>query len=117
MTGVAQSQARAEWHVSTGGCKGRVPLVNPFSGEHETVRLDDRVPALQRAAIWNGCFEADLLLQCVGHLGGRALKVWKLLSEDRKSIFCTTVNTLREGLDPGGWMLAVQDFHHAALKG
>ena len=30
---------------------------------------------------------------------------------------CTTVNTLREGLDPGGWMLAVQDFHHAALKG
>lgn len=30
---------------------------------------------------------------------------------------CTTVNTLREGLDPGGWMLAVQDFHHATLKG
>ena len=80
------------------------------------MRLDDWFPALQRAATWNGWCEADLLLQFVGHLRGRALQEWELLSEDQRSTFCTAVDTLRERLDPGGRMLAVQDFRHAAQK-
>ena len=107
---------QTEWHASTGGHKGRAPPVDPFSGEEEAVRLDDLVPALQRAASWNGWCEADLLLQFVGHLRCLALQEWELLSEDQRSTFCTAVDTLRERLDPGGWMLAVQDFCHDAEK-
>ena len=38
-------------------------------------------------------------------------------SEDQKATFCAAVNALRERLEPGGWLLAVQDFRHAAQKG
>ena len=116
MTGIAQSEAQAEWHASTGGRKGRAPPVDTFSGEDEAVRLDDWLPALQRAATWNGCCEADLVLRFAGHLRGCVLQEWELLSEDQKSTFCTAVDTLRERLETGGWMLAVQDFQHAAQK-
>ena len=35
VTGIAQSEAQAEWHASTSGCKGRAPPVDLFSGEDE----------------------------------------------------------------------------------
>ena len=116
VTGIAQPEAQAEWHACTGGRKGSAHPVDPFSGEDEAVRLDDWLPALQRAATWNGCREADLLLQFAGHLRSRALQEWDLLFEDQKSTFCTAVDSLRERLDPGGRMVAVQDFWHAAQK-
>ena len=49
-----------------------------------------------------------LLLQLAGHLRGHTIQEWELLSEDQKSTFCTAVDTFRERLDLGGWMLAVR---------
>ena len=117
VTGVAQSEAQAESHAPTGGHKCRAPPVNPFSGEDKTVRLDDWVPALHRAVTWNSWSEVDLLLQLAGHLQSRALHERELVSEDQKSTYCTAVDTLRERLDLGRRMLAVQNFCHAAQKG
>ena len=53
VTGIAQSEAQAELHASTGDRKGRAPPVDPFSVEDEAVTLDDWLLALQRAATWN----------------------------------------------------------------
>ena len=116
VTGVTQSAALLEGQVPTGGRKGRAPPVDPFNGEDETVRLDDWVPALQRVAAWNGWSEADLLLQLAGHRG-RALQEWELIAKYQKATFYAAVDALRERLEPGGRMLAVQDFRHAAQKG
>ena len=96
--------------------KGKAPPVDSFSGEDEAVRLDDWIPTLKRAATWNDWSEGDLLLQLAGHLRGRALQEWDLIPEDIKSTFRTAVDALRDRLDPGGRMLVVQDFRHAAQK-
>ena len=56
-------------------------------------------------------------MQLAGHLQSRALHERELVSEDQKSTFCTAVNTLRERLDLGRRMLAVQNFCHAVQKG
>ncbi len=50
--------------------RGKAPPVEPFSGENPEVRLDDWLPALQRAAEWNQWTEEELLLQLAGHLRG-----------------------------------------------
>ncbi len=69
-------------HHSRGGAqrRGKAPPVESFSGENEAVRIDDWLPALERAATWNDWSEEAL--QLAGHLRGRALQEWELISED-----------------------------------
>ena len=70
--------------------------------------MEDWLPALQRAAVWNGWSESDLLLQFAGHLRGKALLEWKLLSGDNKTTFAKAT----EALELGSKVLAAQDFRH-----
>ena len=63
-----------------------MPPVEPFTGEDPAVKIDDWLPILRRASQWNGWSQEEQLLQFAGHLRGRALQEWDLLSEkDRAS--------------------------------
>ena len=74
--------------------------------------MDDWLPTLERAAVWNNWSEEERLIQLAGHLRGRASQEWNLLSVDEKSSFTAAVNALRAHLDPGRQVLAAQDFRH-----
>ena len=102
--------------VATGVRRGKAPPVDSFSGEDESIRLDDWLPTFVRASTWNRWKEEDQLIQLAGHLRGRALQEWELIPcEDRKS-YKAAVDALRERLDPGGKTLAIQDFRHASQR-
>ena len=45
----------------------KAPPINSFTGENPEVRLDDRLPSLERTSPWNECTEDKLLLQLAGH--------------------------------------------------
>ena len=64
-------------HHSRGGAqrRGKAPPVESFSGENEAVRIDDWLPALERAATWNDWSEEDRLLQLAGHLSSPGMGV------------------------------------------
>ena len=47
-----------------------------------------------------------------GHLRGRALHEWGLLSADEKKSYTRVVEALKSRLDPGGRTLAAQEFRH-----
>ena len=55
---------------SVGQRRGKAPPVDAFTGKNPEVRLDDWLPALQRAAEWNDWSQAELLIQLAGHLRG-----------------------------------------------
>ena len=61
--------------------RGKAPPIDPYTGEDPEVRIDDWLPALKRAASWNDWSEVETLMQLAGHLRGRALQEWNLLSE------------------------------------
>ena len=92
--------------------RGKAPPVEPFSGESEAQRIDDWLPILERAATWNDWTEDDRLLQLAGHLRGRALQEWELLSREDRQSYSQAVTALRTRLDPGSRTLAAQDFRH-----
>ena len=71
---------------------------------------------LMRTSAWNGWTEEDQLIQLVGHLKGWALQEWDLIPSEDKQTYTTAIDSLRERLDPGGRMLAVQDFRHASQR-
>jgi len=58
---------------------GKSPPVDPFTGKDVETTLDDWLPSLKRAALWNGWAEEDKLMQLAGHL-----QEWDLLLEDEK---------------------------------
>ena len=92
--------------------QGKAPPVDPFNGENEAIRLDDWLPALEWAAAWNEWSEDDRLLQLAGHLRGRALQEWELISDSDRGTFSLAVKSLKSRLDPGSRTLAAQDFRH-----
>ena len=94
--------------------RGKAPPVDQFTGENVEVQLEDWLPALERAAAWNGWSQSDRLLQLAGHLRGRALQEWNLLDLTDKTSFTPAVEALRLRLDPGSKAVAAQDFRHAA---
>lgn len=96
--------------------RGKAPPVDAFTGETPEVRLDDWLPALQRAAEWNGWSQAELLIQLAGHLRGRALQEWNLLGRDERTAYGTAVAALRSRLDPGSKAMAAQDFRHISQR-
>ena len=91
---------------------GKAPPVKPFNGENEAIRLEDWLPALEWAATWNDQTEEDRLLQLAGHLRGRALQEWELISDTDKGTFSGAVQSLKSRLDPGSKTLAAQDYCH-----
>ena len=96
--------------------RGKAPPVDSFSGEDERMRFEEWLPALVRASAWNRWSEEDLLIQLAGHLRGRALQEWNLIPAVNKTTYAKAVSTLQERLDPGGKLLAVQDFRHASQR-
>ncbi len=96
--------------------RGKAPPVDTFTGEDAETRLDDWLPALERAADWNGWTPSDVLIQLAGHLKGRALQEWSLLSQEEKRNYKTATAALRNRLDPGSRIMAAQDFRHASQE-
>ena len=90
------------------------PSKNPaaFTGENPEVRLDDWLPSLLCASTWNEWTKDELLLQLAGHLHGRALQEWALLSTISKETYFAAVESLRARLDLGSCALAAKNFHH-----
>ena len=82
-----------------------------FTGEDLKVRLDDWLPSLERAKMWNDRTD-ELMLQLAGHLCGRARQEWSLLDAEAKSSYTKAVKALRLRLDPGSRTLAAQEFCH-----
>lgn len=58
----------------------------------------------------------ETLIQLAGHLRGRALQEWGLLTREEKKSLGSAIAALRSRLDPSSRTLAAQDFRHAAQK-
>ena len=86
--------------------RGKAPPVDSFTGENQEFRIDDWLPALERASTWNGWIEEEHLMQLAGHLRGRALQEWSLMSDGDKGSYADATQALRNRLDPGGSALA-----------
>ena len=78
--------------------------------------VEDWLPALQRVADWNGWSSGETLIQLAGHLRGRALQEWGLLSSHDKSTLDRAIWAFRGRLDPCSRALAAQDFCHASQR-
>ena len=94
--------------------RGKAPPVDHFDGETPNILFEDWIPALHRAAEWNGWSEHETLIQLAGHLRGRALQEWGLLPASERETLETVTSALRSRLDPGSRVLAAQDFRHAS---
>ena len=94
--------------------RGKAPPVDSFTGEDPAVKLEDWLPVLKRASLWNRWSPEEELIQLAGHLRGRALQEWDLLRTSDRAEFETAVRALRDRLDPGGKAMAAQDFRHCS---
>ena len=95
---------------------GKGPPVDPFTGEQVEVRFEDWLPTLERAATWYGWSSEEQLMQLAGHLRGKALQEWNLMGQTEKSTYKDAASELSRRLDPGGRIMAVQDFRHTVQK-
>ena len=66
--------------------RGKAPPIDEFTAQDNCVTLDDWLPILKQAATWNGWSPEEMLMQLAGHLRGRALQEWKLLSSEVQGI-------------------------------
>ena len=96
--------------------RGKAPPIDLFTAESIGITFDDWLLTLERAATWNGWTSDETLMQLSGHLKGRALQEWKLLTPDYKTSYQTAIKALREKLDPGNQTLAALDFRHTTQK-
>ena len=74
------------------------------------------MPGLLRAAEWNDWSEHETLIQLVGHLRGRALQEWRLLTARENKSLEEVTALMRSRLDPSSRALAAQDFRHASQQ-
>ena len=96
--------------------RGRASPIDKFSGESPEVHLDDWLPSLQRALSWNKWTEEEQLIQLAGHLKGRVLAEWNLLSRTETGTMGAAVKSLRECLEPCSKVMAGQDFRQTMQK-
>ena len=87
--------------------------MDAFTGEDAEVHFEDWLPALERAAVWNGWSDEERLMQLAGYLRGRALQDWNLLAGTDRATYAAATQVLRARLDSGNRVLAAQDFRHA----
>ena len=78
--------------------------------------MDEWLPCLDRASVWNDWTEQEKLLQLAGHLDGRALQEWNLIKPGEKTNFVKAVETLRSRIDPANKSAAAQDFRHTTQR-
>jgi cell division protein FtsB len=74
-------------HASAPTRRGKAPPINEFSGEDPECLLEDWLPSLEWASLWNAWSEEEKLMQLAGHLKGRALQEWNLLHPDQRTTF------------------------------
>ena len=96
--------------------RGKAPLVSEFTGEDPEYLLDDWLPSLERASLWNAWTEEEKLMRFAGHLRGRALQEWNLLSDGKKATLGATVKSLGSRIDDGCKVVAAQHFRHLQQK-
>ena len=96
--------------------RGKAPPVHQFTGDDPDELLDDWLPTLERAGAWNAWSQEELLMQMAGHLRGRALQEWNLLTQEERSSWGTAVEALKSRLEPRDRALAAQDFRHATQR-
>ena len=96
--------------------RGKAPPVNEFSGEDPECLLEDWLPSLERASLWNAWSEEEQMIQLAGYLRGRALQEWNLLRPDQRATYAQATESLRSRLDSIGRTAAAQDFRHAAQR-
>ena len=90
------------------------PIEHSSHSEARDIAFDDWIPALRRAAEWNGWTEHETLIQLAGHMRGRALQEWNLFQQSEKESLDTAISSLQSRLDPCNRVLAAQDFRHAS---
>ena len=97
----------------------KAPPIEYFSAEDPEILLDDWLPTVERAAKWNGWNEEEHLMQLEGHLKGKALQEWTLMSKQERSDMGVGTAKLRERIDPVNPFVAVQEFPspHASEDG
>lgn len=78
--------------------------------------MDDWLPSLERASVWNAWTAEVRLMQLAGHLRGHALQEYNLLRSEERESFESTLEALRRRLDPGSKAVAAQDFRHATQR-
>ena len=96
--------------------RGKAPPVNEFSGEDPECLLEDWLPSFERASLWNAWSEEEQMIQLAGHLKGRALQEWNLLSSDQRATYARATEALRSRLDSISKTVAAQDFRHATQR-
>ena len=96
--------------------KGRVPPIQFFSGEDPAVTVDDWLPSLERASTWNRWSVTEKLMQLPGHLKGRALQEWSLLSLTVQQDYTAAIDALRSRLDSTNRTVAAQDFRYSIQR-
>ena len=96
--------------------RGKAPPVNEFSGDEPECLLEDWLPSLERASLWNGWSEEEKMIQLAGHLKGRALQEWNLLCPDLRATFVQATEALRSRLDSVSKAAAAQDFCHTSQR-
>ncbi len=96
--------------------RGKAPPVGAFSGEDVEWQLDEWLPSLERASVWNDRTEEEKLLQLAGHFKGRALQEWNLMKVEEKTTFAKAIDGLRSRIDPANKAAAAQDFRHVTQK-
>jgi len=87
-----------------------------FSGKNTGIRLDDWLPSLQRAANLNGWTGEEQLIQFAGHLKGRALAEWNLLTAEETCTVEEAAKSMRDRLDPCSKVMAGQDFRRTMQR-
>ncbi len=95
--------------------RGRAPPVDSFDGESD-VLFEDWMPALLRAAEWYSWSKHETLILLAGHLRGRAMQEWGLLTPAEKDSLDAASSAMRSRLDPSSRALAAQDFRHASQQ-
>ena len=103
-------------HASVPTRRGKAPPVNEFSGDDPECLLEDWLPSLERASLWNAWSEEEKMIQLAGHLKGRALQEWNLLRSDQRSTFSQATEALRSRLDSASKSVAAQDFRHMTQR-
>ena len=105
-----------EPHVPSSNRRGKAPPVDSFNGESQEVLFEDWLPSLHRVAEWNGWSSSETLIQLAGHLRGRALQEWGLLSAGEKSSLDEAITAMHSRLELSSRASVGQHFRHASQR-